>query len=224
MRECATDEIGTLLISGPAVFPGYLRDGDNAKVWAAPGWLNTGDLCRIDRDGYVWLTGRAKDLIIRGGHNIDPQLIEDALVTHPAVAMAAAVGQPDAYAGELPMAYVALRPGTSVSLEELVAHCREHIPERAAVPVRIVILATLPLTAVGKTFKPELRWRAIEHVLTAGIGGEGHRRQGERRRGRSRRDAGSGARGGRGSCERGARGAGSVRSCVRGGGGAAPAG
>ena len=80
VRECATDEIGTLLISGPAVFPGYLRDRDNAKVWAAPGWLNTGDLCRIDRDGYVWLTGRAKDLIIRGGHNIDPQLIEDALV------------------------------------------------------------------------------------------------------------------------------------------------
>jgi fatty-acyl-CoA synthase len=173
VRECAIDEIGTLLISGAAVFPGYLRDKDNAKVWAAPGWLNTGDLCRIDRDGYVWLTGRAKDLIIRGGHNIDPQLIEDALATHPAVAMAAAVGQPDAYAGELPMAYVALRPGMSVSLEELDAHCREHIPERAAVPVRIAILPTLPLTAVGKTFKPELRWRAIEHVLTQALADKG---------------------------------------------------
>jgi fatty-acyl-CoA synthase len=71
------------------------------------------------------------------------------------------------------MAYVAMRPGTLVSLEELAAHCREHIPERAAVPVRIAILATLPLTAVGKTFKPELRWRAIEHVLTEALAGKG---------------------------------------------------
>jgi len=165
VRECGPDEIGVLLVSGPAVFPGYLREQDNARLWAAPGWLNTGDLCRIDREGYVWLTGRAKDLIIRGGHNIDPQLIEEVLATHPAVALAAAVGQPDAYAGELPMAYVAARPGTAPSPEELVAYCRERIPERAAVPVRIVVLESLPVTAVGKTFKPELRWRAIEHVL-----------------------------------------------------------
>ena len=172
-RDCATDEIGTLLIAGPAVFPGYLRDRDNAKLWAAPGWLNTGDLCRVDRDGYVWLTGRAKDLIIRGGHNIDPQLIEDALVSHPAVALAAAVGQPDAYAGELPVAFVALRPGASATTEELAAHCRERIPERAAVPVRIEVMASLPMTAVGKTFKPELHWRAIEHVLTGALAEHG---------------------------------------------------
>jgi fatty-acyl-CoA synthase len=173
VRECSTDEIGTLLIAGPAVFPGYLRAADNAKVWAEPGWLNTGDLCRIDRDGYVWLTGRAKDLIIRGGHNIDPQVIEETLLSHPAVAMAAAVGQPDAYAGELPMAYVVLRPGAAASVDELVAHCRERIPERAAVPVRVEILPALPLTAVGKTFKPELRWRAIEHVLGGALAGKG---------------------------------------------------
>jgi fatty-acyl-CoA synthase len=173
VRDCATDEIGTLLIAGPAVFPGYLRAADNAKVWAEPGWLNTGDLCRIDRDGYVWLTGRAKDLIIRGGHNIDPQVIEETLLSHPAVAMAAAVGQPDAYAGELPMAYVVLRPGAAATVDDLVAHCREHIPERAAVPVRVEVLAALPLTAVGKTFKPELRWRAIEHVLRGALAGKG---------------------------------------------------
>ncbi len=173
VRECATDEIGTLLISGPAVFPGYLREQDNAKVWAEPGWLNTGDLCRIDRDGYVWLTGRAKDLIIRGGHNIDPQVIEEALVSHPAVAMAAAVGQPDSYAGELPMAYVVLRPGAKATLDELVAYCRERIPERAAVPVRIEMMTSLPLTAVGKTYKPELRWRAIEHVLRNALAEKG---------------------------------------------------
>jgi fatty-acyl-CoA synthase len=169
VRDCEPEEIGVLLVSGPAVFPGYLREQDNAKLWAEEGWLNTGDLCRIDRDGYVWLTGRAKDLIIRGGHNIDPQLIEEVLATHPSVAIAAAIGQPDAYAGELPMAYVAARPGTTPSPEELVAFCRERIPERAAVPVRIVVLPSLPATAVGKIFKPELRWRAIEHVLTEAL-------------------------------------------------------
>ena len=169
VRDCAPDEIGVLLLSGPAVFPGYLREQDNARIWAEEGWLNTGDLCRIDRDGYVWLTGRAKDLIIRGGHNIDPQLIEEVLATHPGVAMAAAVGQPDAYAGELPMAYVAARPGMSPSPDALVTYCRERIPERAAVPVRVVVLPSLPVTAVGKTFKPELRWRAIEHVLTEAL-------------------------------------------------------
>jgi len=169
VRDCGPDEIGVLLVSGQAVFPGYLREQDNAKLWADAGWLNTGDLCRIDRDGYVWLTGRAKDLIIRGGHNIDPQVIEEVLATHPAVAMAAAVGQPDAYAGELPIAFVAARPGAAPSPEELVAYCRERIPERAAVPVRIVVLPSLPATAVGKIFKPELRWRAIEQVLTEAL-------------------------------------------------------
>jgi fatty-acyl-CoA synthase len=169
LRDCEPEEIGVLLVSGPAVFPGYLREQDNAKIWAEEGWLNTGDLCRVDRDGYVWLTGRAKDLIIRGGHNIDPQVIEEVLATHPGVALAAAVGQPDAYAGELPMAFVAARPGMAPTPEELVAYCRERIPERAAVPVRIVVLPSLPATAVGKIFKPELRWRAIEQVLTEAL-------------------------------------------------------
>ncbi len=169
VRECGQDEIGNLLVAGPAVFPGYLREEDNRKAWPEPGWFNTGDLCRIDADGYVWLTGRAKDLIIRGGHNIDPQIIEDTLVTHPDVALAAAVGQPDAYAGELPMAYVEPRPGTMPDPKELIAYCREHLAERAAVPVRIVVINALPLTAVGKTFKPALRMQAIEHVLTEAL-------------------------------------------------------
>ena len=172
MNVYETDEIGNLLVAGPAVFPGYLRDEDNRKAWAEEGWFNTGDLCRIDADGYVWLTGRAKDLIIRGGHNIDPQMIEDVLATHPDVALAAAVGQPDAYAGELPMAFVEARPGTAPDPEALIAFCRKHIAERAAVPVRIEVLKALPVTAVGKTFKPELRLRAIEHVLTKALAEE----------------------------------------------------
>jgi len=172
-RECAVGEIGAVCIRGPNVFPGYLRAADNRNVWvgrdAEAGWFNTGDLGRWDADGYCWLTGRAKDLIIRGGHNIDPQLIEEVLCRHPAVAIAAAIGQPDAYAGEVPAAYVVLRAGQQASVEELLAYAREHISERAALPVNIEILPQLPVTAVGKIFKPALRHRAIEQVLSRAL-------------------------------------------------------
>ncbi|TRZ64434.1 MAG: acyl-CoA synthetase [Rhodocyclaceae bacterium] len=172
-HQCATEEIGAVCIRGPNVFPGYLRAADNKNIWSAGdahgNWLNTGDLGRIDADGYCWLTGRAKDLIIRGGHNIDPQLIEEVLCQHPAVAIAAAVGQPDSYAGEVPAAYVVLRAGQQASVEEIIQFARSHISERAAVPEHIEILPQLPVTAVGKIFKPALRHRAIEHVLGSAL-------------------------------------------------------
>jgi fatty-acyl-CoA synthase len=163
--ECAPGEVGVIGICGPNVFPGYLRDKDNQDIWLMPGWLNTGDLGYLDQDGYLHLTGRAKDLIIRGGHNIDPAMIEDALLRHPAVALAAVVGQPDKHAGELPVAYVTLKPGQAVQAEELAAFAREVVPERAAIPARIEIVAEMALTAVGKVAKAELRMRAAEHVL-----------------------------------------------------------
>ena len=84
------------------------------RITRAPsstGWVNSGDLGRLDADGYLWITGRAKDLVIRGGHNIDPAPIEEIMFQHPAVGFAAVVGQPDAYAGELPVGYVQLKPG-----------------------------------------------------------------------------------------------------------------
>jgi fatty-acyl-CoA synthase len=115
-------------------------------------WLITGDLASIDADGYVWLRGRSKDVIIRGGHNIDPLTIEAALVTHPAVLMAAAIGEPDRDKGELPVAYVQLRPGTSTTESELLAHCRREISEAAATPRQVWIIEAMPLTAVGKIF------------------------------------------------------------------------
>ena len=101
------------------------------------GWLDTGDLGRRDADGFFWLTGRSKDLIIRGGHNIDPVVIENALALHPSVALAAAVGQPDVHAGELPCAFVTLRMGAECTRDELRRFAREHIPERAAAPVHV---------------------------------------------------------------------------------------
>ena len=171
-EECGFGETGVIGISGPNVFPGYLREKDNRGIWLKPGWFNTGDLGYFDEDGYLHLTGRAKELIIRGGHNIDPAMIEDALLKHPAVAMVAAVGQPDAHAGELPVAYVTLKPGVSTSPEELVAAARELVPERAAVPVRIEILEQMALTAVGKIAKAVLRMRAAEYVFRQTLAAE----------------------------------------------------
>jgi fatty-acyl-CoA synthase len=161
VRDCNIDEIGIILHSGPNVILRYKQDVANSGAWPEPGWLNSGDMGRVDAEGYVWLTGRAKDLIIRGGHNIDPLITEDALTLHPDVAMAAAVGKPDAYAGELPIAYVQLCLGATVTASELVAFARKHAGERAAAPTEVIILDKLPATAVGKTFKPDLRKDAI---------------------------------------------------------------
>ncbi|PWR21914.1 acyl-CoA synthetase [Zavarzinia compransoris] len=158
-HACAVGEVGALCMKGPQLFAGY------AGQPAPDGWFDTGDLARYDGDHYLWLVGRSKDLIIRGGHNIDPQMIEDVLAAHPAVALAAAIGQPDAYAGELPAAYVALRPGAAASAEDLITYARAHVPERAAAPVHLEILPELPVTAVGKIHKPPLRQRAAARVL-----------------------------------------------------------
>jgi fatty-acyl-CoA synthase len=167
-RDCRTDEIGEIIISGPGVIPGYLDASLNAKLFVGDGWLRTGDLGRLDADRYIWVTGRAKDLIIRSGHNIDPRIIEDTLMAHEAVALAAAVGKPDSYAGELPVAFVQLKPGASVGEEELKEFVRSRIAERAAAPSQLFIVQAMPLTAVGKIFKPALRNRAACEVY-AGI-------------------------------------------------------
>lgn len=167
--DCAVGEIGHVLMRGPQVTPGYLDPRHDRGTVLADGWLDSGDLGRLDADGYVWLTGRSKDLIIRGGHNIDPIVIEEVLSRHPAVETAAAVGLPDAYAGELPMAFVQLRPGAVATAEELREFSRREITERAAVPVQVVAIPTMPLTGVGKIFKPALRLQAAQLAFEAAI-------------------------------------------------------
>ncbi len=169
--ECDVDEVGEICVANPGVFEGstYTEADKNHDLFAEDRFLRTGDLGRIDPDGYLWITGRAKDLIIRGGHNIDPAEIEEALLIHPAVAFAGAIGQPDSFAGELPCAYVELIAGATVSSEELAAHAKRHIHERAAIPKHIEVMDELPKTAVGKIFKPDLRKRAITRVLDAAL-------------------------------------------------------
>src|SRR6185503_13064982 len=168
-RECAVDEIGAVIMRGPGITPGYV-DSKYDEGMFVEGWINNGDLGRIDADGYLWITGRAKDIIIRGGHNIDPTLIEETLRRHPAVLLAAAVSKPDAYAGELPVAYVQLVQGKKASAEEIDAFTREHITERAAAPKEIFILEEMPLTDVGKPHKVRLRQDAAERAFAAALG------------------------------------------------------
>src|SRR4029079_339959 len=113
------------------------------------GWLDTGDLARVDTEGFVYLSGRAKDLIIRGGHNIDPAVVEDALLAHPQVAAAAAVGRPDAYSGEVPVAYVTLTECGPCGGAELRAWAAERTGEPAAAPKTVTVLDAIPVTAIG---------------------------------------------------------------------------
>ncbi|CAN5904028.1 acyl-CoA synthetase [soil metagenome] len=162
-------EIGHVLMRGPQVTPGYLDPRHDRGAMLYEDWLDSGDLGRLDAEGYIWLTGRSKDLIIRGGHNIDPVIIEEALTRHPAVETAAAVSLPDTYAGEVPMAFVQLRPGAEATAEELREFCRREIPERAAVPVQVALIAIMPLTGVGKIFKPALRLEAAQRAFDAAI-------------------------------------------------------
>ena len=189
-----------LAISGPTVFPGYVVDrGPDGPVLDGlgklrDGWLDTGDLARVDDDGFVHLAGRAKDLIIRGGHNIDPAVIENALLAHPAVTAAQAVGRPDVHAGEVPVAFVTLAPGADTTPEELRAWAADHVPEQAAAPKAVTVLDALPVTHVGKPFKPALRAEATREAVAEALRGvpRRHRRPRSRRgrRGRRRRRPG----------------------------------
>jgi fatty-acyl-CoA synthase len=178
--ECGVDQIGEICVSSPGIFNGntYTEADKNKNLFYAGDdnaaqFLRTGDLGRVDADGYVWITGRAKDLIIRGGHNIDPAEIEEALAGHEAIAFAGAIGQPDAHAGELPCVYVELVDGAKVTEADLLEYAKAHIHERAAHPKHLEILDELPKTAVGKIFKPDLRKRAIARVYDKALTDEG---------------------------------------------------
>ena len=181
MSECAVGEIGMLQIKGPGVTPGYVSEAHQLAAQTPDGWLITGDLGRVDEDGYLFVTGRAKDVIIRGGHNIDAAMIEEALVKFPGALHVAAVGKPDAYAGELPVAYVQLLPGSQASAADLMAFASAHIAERAAIPKDIFIVSEIPLSEVGKPIKLALRRDAAERtfrtVLTDAMEASGVRAQ-----------------------------------------------
>ncbi|MGX7727813.1 AMP-binding enzyme [Rhodococcus sp. 2H158] len=157
------------------MFPGYVTGHtDDGLViddlgTVVDGWLDTGDLARLDEDGFVYLTGRAKDIIIRGGHNIDPSTVEEALLGHPDVTAAAVVGRPDTHAGEVPAAFVTVVPGATVGVEELASWAAAHVTERAAAPRFVTIVDAIPVTAVGKPYKLALRAEAARAALATAL-------------------------------------------------------
>lgn len=163
-EHCAIGETGVVVVRGPHVSPGYTDAARNTGMFEG-GWLISGDLGHLDAQGYLHITGRAKDVIIRGSHNIDPGLVEEAFLAHPAVALCAVVAEPDAYAGELPVAFVTLKPGVACSPEQLLADVAPQVYERPAAPKRVTIIDAMPVTAIGKIYKPTLRLRAIEAKL-----------------------------------------------------------
>lgn len=178
--DAAMGERGILIVRGPCVGDGYVDSpaADAALfVRALPEearWASTGDIGSRDADGQHWVHGREKDLIIRGGHNIDPRVIEETLLAHEAVQLSAAIGRPDRRLGEVPIAYVQFKAGHHASPEALVAFCAGRIPERAATPAEIVITPAIPLTAVGKIAKPLLRretqLREVRRTAAAVVG------------------------------------------------------
>jgi fatty-acyl-CoA synthase len=174
-EDVAAGEVGVLAINGPTVFAGYVtgRDASGHVLDGLgklhDGWLDTGDLGRVDPDGFVHLTGRAKDVIIRGGHNIDPAVIEEALLSHPKVAGAAAVGRPDAHSGEVPVAYVTLVPDGTVTEPELLAWAAERVSEATAAPKAVTVIDAIPVTHIGKPYKLALRAHAAQHVLAGAL-------------------------------------------------------
>ena len=170
-KNCEIGDSGAILVKGPQVFAGYKVEADNRNAWVEDGWFNTGDLGYLDENDCLFLSGRAKDLIIRSGHNIDPELIEEPINSHPDVVTSVAIGLPDAYTGELPMAYVVLTQGSSLTEQELIDYAAGLISERAAIPKRIDFLQEMQLTAVGKIFRPALRQKIGEEVVAGLLAG-----------------------------------------------------
>lgn len=168
--DCPPGTRGRVFVRGPNVISGYIRS-DGAMPEAQDEWFDTGDLGYLDADDYLWLSGRAKDIIIRGGHNLDPRMIEEVLYEHPAVEHAAAIGRPDRYTGEMPVAYVSFKPGAETDTQALLDLCATKIPERAAVPKSIQVLDQLPMTALGKINKPALRRLAARDGYLDALGG-----------------------------------------------------
>ena len=155
LEEAPVGEWGEIVIRGHNVMKGYYKKPEaNAEAFKG-GWFHTGDIAYMDDEGYFYIVDRIKDMIIRGGFNVYPREIEEVLMTHPAVSLAAVVGVPDAKMGEEIKAYVILKPGQTVTPEELVAFCKKDMADYKY-PRQIEFRDTLPMTATGKILKREL--------------------------------------------------------------------
>jgi fatty-acyl-CoA synthase len=156
-RDVAVNEIGEVALRGPKVFIGYWRDPAATRDAIRDGWFHTGDMGRLDEDGFLYIEDRKKDMILSGGENIATPEVERVLYEHPAVLEAAVIGQPDERWGEVPRAFVVLRPGVeAVTPQEIIEFCRGRLA-KFKIPVRLDIMDALPRTPSGKVLKRNLR-------------------------------------------------------------------
>lgn len=142
---------------GPATSLGYLGGTDHDKLFTADGWMRMGDICEIDADSYLRVTGRTSDFIVRGGKNISAAQVEDVVMTHPAVGLAAAVAMPDPVFGEKVCVYVELIGAASLVLDELCAHLLAQDVSKELLPERLIVVDELPRSSGGKVAKGQLR-------------------------------------------------------------------
>jgi long-chain acyl-CoA synthetase len=147
---------GEVCVQGPSIMKGYWDDAEATAFALRGGWLHTGDVGRLDEDGFLTIVDRLKDLIIRGGFNVYPRDVEEVLLQHPDVTQAACVGKPDKESGEEVVAAVALRAGAEVSPEELIEFSKERLA-KYKYPREVHILDAVPLTSVGKTDRKAVR-------------------------------------------------------------------
>jgi long-chain acyl-CoA synthetase len=159
-RDLPIGAVGELIIRGPQVMSSYWQNPGETALVLRDGWLHTGDLGKMDEDGYFYIVDRKKDLIIASGFNIFPREVEEVLHQHPAVQEVVVFGVPESYRGETVMAIVVPKPGTSISVEELMAFCRERLAAYK-VPAIIEFREDLPKTLVGKVLRHQLRQEAV---------------------------------------------------------------
>ena len=155
-NEVPVGQVGEIVMRTPAVMKGYFKDEAKTAETLRNGWLHTGDLGRVDEDGYYYFVDRVKDMIKSGGENVSSLEVEDTIMQYPKVAMAAVIGLPDDYWGEAVSAVVVPRPGQTLTPEELIAFCKQRMAGYK-VPKRVFVAPSLPMTASGKVLKRQLR-------------------------------------------------------------------
>jgi long-chain acyl-CoA synthetase len=155
-RVVPVGEAGELCVRGPQVMKGYWNRPEETAIALRDGWLYTGDVARMDEDGFFYIVQRKKDMIIVSGFNVYPNEVEDVLFTHPAVLEAAVIGVPDQYRGEAVKAFITLRPGANATADEVIEFCRANLA-KYKVPSLIEFMPSLPKSAVGKVLRRELR-------------------------------------------------------------------